>query len=190
MTAMSSRPKGSALDRATVLAALERLSARLAERGIEGEVCLFGGTAMMLAFAARLSTRDVDAIFEPAAVIREEARLVGEALGLDADWINDGVKGFLSSRHETYSGNLPQFPNLRLAMPVPEYLLAMKAISARLGGVAGEPSDVADLRVLIRHLRLRSAAEVLEVVGRYDPTARVPVRSQDLVESLFGEDFS
>ena len=82
MTAMSSRPKGSALDRATVLAALERLSARLAERGIEGEICLFGGTAMMLAFAARLSTRDVDAFFEPSAAIREEVAAVDKALGL------------------------------------------------------------------------------------------------------------
>jgi len=40
-----------------------------------------------------------------------------------------------SSRHETTAGNLPQFPHLRLTMPVPEYLLAMKCMAARIGGI-------------------------------------------------------
>jgi len=35
-------------------------------------------------------------------------------------------------------------------MPVPEYLLAMKCMAARIGGTADEPSDVADITYLIR----------------------------------------
>lgn len=177
----------SALTREQILRALEALSAELGAAGVSGEVCLFGGSVMVLAFAARVATKDVDALFLPAPLIRDLARRVGESQHLPADWLNDGVKGFLSSRHDITAGNLPQFPHLRLAMPVPEYLLAMKCMAARLGGPTGEASDVPDIVFLIRHLRLGSAPDVLEIVGRYYPANRVPVKTQYLVEGLFEE---
>ena len=90
------------------------MSDELALRGLAGELCIFGGTVMVLAFAARLSTKDVDAIFQPAQIIREVARKIGEANGLPANWLNDAAKGFVSARHETTEGGLPQFSNLRL----------------------------------------------------------------------------
>src|SRR2546428_1768152 len=116
----SNLASGSALSREQILCALQSLSDELGKRGITGEVCLFGGTVMVLAFTARLTTKDVDAIFQPAQVIRQLARRIAEDLHLPADWLNDGVKGFVSARHETTTGNLPQFPHLRLTMPVPE----------------------------------------------------------------------
>ena len=72
-------------------------------------------------------------------------------------------------------------------MPVPEYMLAMKCMAARLGGTADEPSEVADIRFLIRHLALKSAVEVLNVVALYYPANRIPVKTQYLVEGLFEE---
>lgn len=167
--------------------ALGSLSTELGRRGVTGELCLFGGTVMVLAFTARLSTKDVDALFQPTPLIRELARRVAEEQQLPADWLNDGVKGFVSARHETTAGNLPQFPHLRLTMPVPEYLLAMKCMAARLGSTAGEGSDVPDILFLIRHLRLISAQAVLEIVGQYYPSNRIPVKTQYLVEGLFEE---
>ena len=142
---------------------------------------------MVLAFTARLPTNDVDALFQPTPLIRELARRIGEEQGLPADWLNDGVNGFVSARHETTAGNLPQFPHLRLTMPVPEYLLAMKCMAARLGGTTGESSDLPDIVFLIRHLQLRSAKDVLDLVGQYYPANRIPVKTQYLVEGLFEE---
>jgi hypothetical protein len=176
-----------ALTREAILAALGALSDELARQSVIGEVCLFGGTVMVLAFAARVSTKDVDALFQPAQLIRDLARRVGEVQGLSEHWLNDGVKGYVSSRHEVLAGNLPQFPNLRLTMPVPEYLLAMKCMAARLGGTTGEQSDVPDIRFLIRRLGLNSAREVLDLVGQYYPANRIPVKTQYLVEGLFEE---
>lgn len=167
--------------------ALQALSVELGKRGITGEACLFGGTVMVLAFKARPATKDVDAVFQPTEVIRRLARHVGDELHLPADWLNEGVKGFLSSRHDITTGNLPQFPNLRLTMPVPEYLLAMKCMAARLGGSQNEPSDVADIILLIRHLKLSSAMVVLDLVSPYYPPDRIPVKNQFLVEGLFEE---
>ncbi len=181
------KQSGSTLTREQILAALRALSDELGKQGITGEVCLFGGTVMVLAFTARLSTKDVDALFQPTQAIREVARRIADEQQLPADWLNDGVKGFLSARHETTVGNLPQFPHLRLTMPVPEYLLAMKCMAARLGGTIDYPSDVADIVFLIRHLKFKSAKEVLDLVGQYYPANRIPMKTQYLVEGLFEE---
>lgn len=181
------KPSGSTLTREQILAALQALSDELGKQGVTGELCLFGGTVMVLAFTARLTTKDVDALFQPTQTIRELARRIAIEQHLPADWLNDGVKGFVSGRHETTAGNLPQFPHLRLTMPVPEYLLAMKCMAARIGGTTDEPSDVADITFLIRHLKLKSAKEVLDLVGQYYPANRIPVKTQYLVEGLFEE---
>ena len=178
---------GSGLTRETILQALGSLSEQLGRQGVTGELCLFGGTVMVLAFTARLSTKDVDALFQPTPLIRDVARRIAEEQNLPADWLNDGVKGFVSARHETTAGNLPQFPHLRLTMPVPEYLLAMKCMAARLSATTGETSDLPDIVFLIRHLRLPSAQAVLEIVMPYYPANRIPVETQYLVEGLFEE---
>jgi hypothetical protein len=178
---------GSTLTREQILAALDVLSDELGKKGVTGEICLFGGTVMVLAFTARLTTKDVDALFQPAQTIRELARRIATDQHLPADWLNDGVKGFISARHEITAGNLPQLPHLRLTMPVPEYLLAMKCMAARIGGTTDEPSDIADIVFLIRHLKLKSARDVLDLVGQYYPANRIPVKTQYLVEGLFDE---
>ena len=177
----------STLTRETIVRGLQLLSDQLGKQGVIGEVCLFGGAVMVLAFTARLTTKDVDAVFQPAQTVRDLARGIAQQLLLPADWLNDGVKGFISARHETTPGNLPQFAHLRLTMPVPQYLLAMKCMAARLGGTADEPSDVADIVFLVRHLKLKSAQEVLEWVGLYYPAERIPVKAKYLVEGLFDE---
>jgi hypothetical protein len=181
------QPPRPVLTREQIIAALRALSDGLSQQGVTGEVCLFGGTVMVLAFTARLSTKDVDALFQPAQTIREIARQIAAEQSLPADWLNDGVKAFVSERHETTAGNLPQFPHLRLTMPVPEYLLAMKCMAARIGGTADEPTDVADIVFLIRQLKMKSAADVLDLVGQYYPANRIPVKTQYLVEGLFEE---
>lgn len=181
------KQSGSTLTREVIVKALAALSEELGRQGVTGEVCLFGGTVMVLAFTARVATKDVDALFQPTQPIRELAKSIAAEQQLPTDWLNDGVKGFLSARHETTAGNLPQFPHLRLTMPVPEYLLAMKCMAARMGGTGNEPSDVADILFLVRHLKLKSATEVLDLVARYYPANRIPVKTQYLVEGLFEE---
>ncbi len=157
---------GLELDRLTILTALRRLSERLAEKGVKGELCLLDGTVMVLAFQSRASTKDVDAIFQPSTVIREEAGQVGEELNLPVDWLNDSAKVFISTRHEVETGDLPQFDSLRVTAPTPEYMLAMKCLAARLPAGPDEKGDEVDIRFLVKHLGLTSASQASEIVYR------------------------
>ena len=68
------------LERATIEAALAALSEKLREEGVTGELCIFGGAAMVLAFDARAATRDVDAVFRPAEIRRTAAESVAAQL--------------------------------------------------------------------------------------------------------------
>lgn len=175
------------LSKEAILKALQDLSDGLAVQNVKGELCLFGGTVMVLAFAARPSTKDVDAIFQPAQMIRNLAENIGEANQLPKGWLNDGVKGFLSVKHTVIQGNLPQFPNLRLTMPAPEYLLAMKCMASRINTGETGVGDVPDIVFLIRRLNLKTAQAVMDIVAEYYPANQIPVKAQYLVESLFEE---
>lgn len=61
------------LDRDVLERAFGLLADKLARRGVVGELHVFGGAAMVLAFDARAATRDVDALFEPDGPVREAA---------------------------------------------------------------------------------------------------------------------
>ena len=52
---------------------LTSLSGHLARRNVVGEIVLFGGAAMVLAHKARVSTKDVDAVFAPKGVVYQAA---------------------------------------------------------------------------------------------------------------------
>lgn len=174
------------MDAATICAALQELSEEMKRRDTKGELCLLGGTTMVLAFQARQSTKDVDAIFHPAATMREAAEAVGTRLSLPATWLNDAAKGFISARHDVQTGNLPQFDHLRVVAPIPEYLLAMKCMASRVGS-PGEADDKEDIRFLLDHLGLLSAHAALEIVARYYPAERTPIRAKYLLEEILAE---
>ena len=140
---------------------------------------------MVLAFKARASTKDVDAIFAPASVVREAAAQVAAELDLPEHWLNDGAKGFVSARHEAVGGDLPQFQTLRLTAPTPEYMLAMKCFAARLSAGPSEKGDEEDIRFLLKKLGLTTVDQALEILGRYYPPERIPARTQYLLEDIF-----
>lgn len=76
-------PPKDKLTKEQILAALARLNDLLHEKGVMGEICIFGGAAMVLAFDARESTRDVDGIFVPKTEVIESAGKVAEEFNLE-----------------------------------------------------------------------------------------------------------
>ena len=158
---------------------LTRLSELLAVRGVVGEVVIFDGAAMVLAHQARLSTKDVDAVFAPKDVVYLAAAEVTRECGAAEGWLNDAVKGFLSPKGGTQP--LLDLPNLKVFVAVPEYLLAMKCMSMRIGK---DETDVRDIRFLMNHLGLRNAEAILEVVEHYYPRKQIQPKTRFAIEEL------
>jgi hypothetical protein len=162
-----------------ILRALRALNDELVRQGVRGEVGIVGGAAMVLAFNARESTRDVDAVFEPSSKVRVAAERVAKLLKLPADWLNDAARGYMPADTQPRT-ILLDLPGLAVWTPPPQYLLAMKAIAARF-----DSHDAADLRTLIQHMRLKGVEEVLELVERYYPRNQIPPKTQFFLEELF-----
>lgn len=166
------------LDREHLLALLGDLAAELHARGIRGEMFVVGGAAMALAYRARRATKDVDAVFEPKIAVYEAARRVAQARGLDGDWLNDAVKGFLPGPDPGASVLFEQ-PGLAVRVASPRYLLVMKVLAARV------ERDEDDICRLFELCGLQTAREGLDLVVATYPSALIQPRVQYLLEELF-----
>ncbi len=158
---------------------LDLLNSELENKAIEGELYLVGGAVMCLAFNARAATHDVDGLFAPAKKIRDAAIQVSHKAHVDADWLNDAVKGFLSA-----DGDFDIFlelSNLKVFTARPEYLLAMKCLALRIGE---EFHDLADVRFLLRYLNITNHKKALAVITQYYPLERFPQKTLYVLEEL------
>ncbi len=147
----------------------ELLNEDLGRSHTTGELFVVGGAVMCLAYAARPSTQDVDAVFRPAVIVREAAARVARLADLNSDWLNDGVKGFLSSQGDF--APFLELDHLRVMLAQPEYLLAMKCLAMRIGA---EFHDEDDVRYLLRHLDVRTCERAVAIIGKYYPLDRFP----------------
>jgi hypothetical protein len=168
-----------ALAQAEIRRLFELLNDELRQSGISGELYLVGGAVMCLAYNARPSTADVDALFQPAAEVRQAAARAAARARVPADWLNDAVKGYLS-REGDFAPFL-ELDHLRIMVARPEYLLAMKCLAMRIGA---EFHDEEDLRFLLRLLELRSYDQVLGVISKYYPLAQFPQKTLYALEEL------
>lgn len=169
------------LAKGDILRLFEGLNAELASDGTRGEVYLVGGAVMCLAYGAREATRDVDALFRPAATVRAAAARVAARAGVPDAWLNDAVKAWLGSRGEF--DRFIEHSHLKVFVARPEYLLAMKCVALRLGE---EFHDLDDVRYLLRYLNVERAADATEIVTRYFDDADVPVKTRLALEELLG----
>jgi peptidoglycan/LPS O-acetylase OafA/YrhL len=100
-----------------IIDALTRLGELLDAQGQTCELLLIGGSAMVLAFDVRQSTRDVDVVVlppsDPATVV-SGAKQVALERGWPDDWLNDAAKGFV--------GGLSQGPVLLQQLQVAAFL--------------------------------------------------------------------
>ncbi|CAN5182873.1 hypothetical protein BH23ACT9_BH23ACT9_29520 [soil metagenome] len=165
------------LDRQRLLDAFQMLAAKLARRGVVGEVHVFGGAAMVLVFDERAATRDVDAIFEPDGPMLDAALEVAHELDLPRSWLNNQASTYVSGRAGRGTPAFDQ-PNLRVLTTPAEHLLAMKVRASR------SARDAEDIRLLLHHLDIHAVDDVVAVVSRYFPDDPLSDRSRMLIEDL------
>jgi hypothetical protein len=179
------------LTRDAVEGAFQELGARARAGGMLVEIAVYGGVAMMLTFAARPATKDVDAVARTdAAVLRTLARELAVSRNWPENWLNDAVKGFLSADDRnpeattlfrTYPSE--KEPGLRVYVASPEYLLAMKCLAMRIGDPHGS-EDLADIERLLKLLGLATSEAVLDIVAKYYPKERIPPKTRFGVEEI------
>lgn len=169
------------LNRAAIEDAFRRLGDRLARRGVVADLYVFGGAAMALAYDARRSTRDIDAVFKPHGLVLDEARAVADELGLPQWWLNEQASAYVAPGGDSNAPRVFDHPGLRVSAASPEHLLAMKVLAARR-------RDADDIRFLVKHLSLTTADEVLALCAEIFPDEEVPARARLVLEDAFGDD--
>jgi predicted nucleotidyltransferase len=167
------------LDRAAIQDAFRRLGDRLHRRGVVADIYIVGGAAMALAYDARRSTQDIDAIFQPHGIVLEESQVVARELGLPPWWLNEQASAYVARGGDPAAPRVFDHPGLRVSAASPEHLLAMKVLAARR-------RDADDVKVLVKHLGLTSAEQVLAICADVFPDEPVPERAVPIVEEAFG----
>jgi hypothetical protein len=134
------------LSRARILQALEMLGRHLPAANAPVQIAIMGGAALVLLYGARETTKDVDAFIlgSSGRIVCDAAKLVAAELGLPADWLNEGAKGYL---HGLALGDcVIHSAKIEVYAVATEQLLAMKLSAWR------DDLDVADARLLLAKL--------------------------------------
>jgi Nucleotidyltransferase of unknown function (DUF6036) len=164
--------------------ALTELGRRAYDRGKVVEIAIYGGSALMLASNFRVTTRDVDAIADTdQKLINSLAQEIGTERGWPQDWLNDGVRTYLSpnveglAQHHLLFRTYPSedTPGLRVFVPTPEYLLAMKLMAMRIDPAAGT-SDLSDILNLMEVINITDRNELTQFAATFYPEARISGR--------------
>ncbi|MBI3763201.1 MAG: nucleotidyltransferase [Chloroflexi bacterium] len=175
------------INKSEIIEALERLGQLAEVQGERVELLLVGGAVMVLAYDARRSTRDVDAVIlapPEARIVRSLAKTVATERDWPDDWLNDAAKGYLVGL--TAGPVVFSAPGIEARRPAIEQLLAMKLSAWR------DDVDIADARRLLDELPPGGARE--EVWKAIEPhlVSGDELKAQyafwDLWESLHGDD--
>jgi hypothetical protein len=175
------------LSKTDILEGLTLLDKKARSADITVDLAIYGGAALALAFDMRNATRDVDAVIRSHhSFVRNAVREIATDRNWPAEWFNDGVKGFISSSEQLQlMKDFQGSPDggLRIHVPSPEYLLAMKCMAMRLDD-PDAAHDVADIKNLARLLRLESADDFFDIIEQFYPASHVAPKTAFGVEEI------
>ena len=149
--------------------AFDLMEQLLARRSLVCQVYVFGGSAMVLAFDERESTRDVDSRYTSTSAVEEVAAEVARRLGLPRGWLNEQATVYLPSTPDDGAVVVHDSAHLTVSRASLPHLLAMKADAMR-------PQDAEDVRLLAAAMGLTTAAEVATVHDRLLPEEPLTAR--------------
>ena len=89
-----------------ILKYFDIINEKLKRKNKYGKIVIAGGAALSIVYNARQSTHDIDALFSPSKEFREIILEIALENELDNDWLNDGIKVFLTiNLKQTYIKN-------------------------------------------------------------------------------------
>ena len=182
------------LDRDDLLSGFFELGSEAAAHGKVIDLCVNGGSCLMLVSDFRQSSADVDAV----AITDQNfadgiAKAIAAKRGWPDDWINDGVRTYLSPlvdapQVHVLTGTYPTevTPGLRVYVPTPEYMLAMKLMSMRIDEATGG-KDKQDIINLMSGVGITTKIELIAIASVYYPEAKVSAKLLLAADALVAE---
>jgi hypothetical protein len=179
------------LTKAELSDALHELGEFCVQAGKVVDLAIYGGSCLILVSNFRLSSEDVDAVaLEDQAFVDGASHKIAVRRGWPADWLNDGVRTYLSpvaeghQAHELFATYPDESrPGLRVYVPTAEYMLAMKLMALRIAPVGGKDFD--DIVNLLQVVGLQDKADVIEFAAQFYPEARISAKLRLALDDLW-----
>ena len=177
--------------KAELSGALHELGQFCIEAGKVIDIAVYGGSCLILVSNFRFSSEDVDAVaLEDQAFVDDASRKIATRHAWPEDWLNDGVRTYLSSAvegrqaHELFATYPDESnPGLRVYVPTPEYMLAMKLMALRIAPTGGK--DLEDIVNLLQIVGLESKAKIVEFAASFYPEARISGKLRLALDDLW-----
>jgi hypothetical protein len=171
--------------------ALRELGELCVEAGKVIDIAVYGGSCLILVSNFRVSSEDVDAVaLEDQAFIDEASHIIASRHGWPMDWLNDGVRTYLSPRVESHQAHElfatypdESNPGLRVYVPTPEYMLAMKLMALRIAPAAGK--DLEDIINLLQIVGVTDKPKIIEFAANFYPEARISGKLRLALDDLW-----
>ncbi len=170
-----------------ILRGLREIDRQARAAAILIDLAVYGGAALVIAFDVNLATRDVDAVVRGSLdFVRAIAAKIALDEGWSPDWLNDGVKGFLSGNEDMEI--IEAFPGspeggLRVFVPTPFYIFAMKCMAMRPDGIDGS-HDIADIEFLAKKIGIQTSEAAFSIIEGFYPASRIPAKVRFGVEEI------
>lgn len=171
---------GARFDRIQLLAAFDAIGEAALAASTRLELCVYDGSALMLASNFRFSTEDVDiaALETPwPAWLAEAVAAIAKRNSWHDHWLNDSIEIYLGPNAGLSADHLP-FGSFRRAsnktgllvhVPAGGYILALKLRALRMGDPRKAKSDLDDVRSLLRALKITTADAAIAIMLSYFP---------------------
>ncbi|HLY57575.1 MAG TPA: hypothetical protein VKS60_18570 [Stellaceae bacterium] len=174
--------------------ALAELGEFAYEAGRVIDIAVYGGSCLMLVSNFRIATADVDAVaFADQGFLDRAAHTIASRHGWPLDWLNDGVRTYLSPHVEGFAQHTlfrtypkEATPGLRVFVPTAEYMLAMKLMALRLDPGSGR-KDLDDILNLMQVAGLERKGDILAFASRFYPEARTSAKLALSIDQLWTE---
>jgi hypothetical protein len=174
--------------------ALNELGQIAYEEGQVIDIALYGGSCLMLVSNFRIATADVDAVAaEDQGFIDRAAQTIAVRRGWPRDWLNDGVRTYLSPQVDGFEQHTlfrtypnEEKPGLRVFVPTAEYMLAMKLMALRLDPAGGK-NDLEDIINLMQISGMKEKGDILRFASRFYPEARTSGKLVLAIDHLWNE---
>jgi hypothetical protein len=171
------------LGKEEILENLELVNEELKKLEMYGEIIITDGVSMCLVFSARSATKDIDAIYEPKAVINDIAAKIALQKGMPKSWLNDSVNGFMNANAYEKKMQIKSYSNLKLYSVMPEYLLAMKLMASRMDS----ETDKKDIILLMKHLGIDTNEKANQIIESAFKTDYILPKTRYVIEECLEE---